>query len=203
MDGWVYLAHGHVFANAQTGNIVLFAIYVAAGEFTQAARVVPSIAAFIAGLLCSRLAGAWLKQAGWNSRSVRLSAECIALLALALVVRHQPNTLVTACVGFIAAVQITTVSHIGPITFNTGMTTGNLRAAISAVSAVLLDPNSVEDRRKMTVLGSLCLAFPAGALLGAFSTRWLGDGTLFIIATLVTCTMLMLRRMPDPLPPLA
>jgi Protein of unknown function (DUF1275) len=47
MDAWVYMDHGHVFANAQTGNVVLFGIHVAAGNFTAAARHVPSIMAFI------------------------------------------------------------------------------------------------------------------------------------------------------------
>ena len=54
IDAWVYTDHGHVFANAQTGNVVLLGIYVAAGNFAAAARHVPSIVAFILGLVLSR-----------------------------------------------------------------------------------------------------------------------------------------------------
>ena len=73
LDAWVYLAHGHTFANAQTGNVILFALHLTAGELSEAAHVVPSIAAFVIGLLSSRLSGAWLKKKRLNSRTLRLS----------------------------------------------------------------------------------------------------------------------------------
>jgi hypothetical protein len=37
MDAWVYLAHGHVFANAQTGNIVLMGVALAGGDVAKVA----------------------------------------------------------------------------------------------------------------------------------------------------------------------
>ena len=202
MDAWVYLAHGHVFANAQTGNVVLFAVHLAAAKVSDAAHFLPSIAAFVAGLLSSRLAGAWLKRTGRNSRNVRLSAECAVLLILALAVGHLPNNVVAACVGFIAAVQITSLSHIGSASFNTGMTTGNLRGAVSAAVAAWLDPSSREDREKAITLGWICLAFVAGALVGGLFTRRFGDGTVFVIAGLVAFAVLVTWRTPDPIPPL-
>ncbi len=200
MDAWVYLAHGHLFANAQTGNVVLFALHATAGELSEAAHFIPSMAAFVAGLVSSRLAGAWLKRRGLNSRNVRLSVECVVLLILALTVGGLPNDIVTACVGFIAAVQITSLSHIGSAGFNTGMTTGNLRGAASAAVAVWLDPSSETDRDKAATLGWICLAFAVGALAGGLVTRRLGDGTVFIIAGLVATAILVMWRTPDPIP---
>jgi uncharacterized membrane protein YoaK (UPF0700 family) len=170
MDAWVYMDHGHVFANAQTGNVVLFGIHVAAGDFTAAARHVPSIMAFILGLVSSRLSGASLKKAGLNSRNVRLTVECVLLVALALIANRLPNGAVTASVGFIAAVQITSLSHIGDVTFNTGMTTGNLLSAFSAASAVLYEPASKKDRTRAIALGFMCLAF--GFRWGRYITFW-------------------------------
>jgi uncharacterized membrane protein YoaK (UPF0700 family) len=200
MDAWVYMDHGHVFANAQTANVVLVGIHVAAGDFTAAARHVPSIIAFILGLVSSRLIGAWLKKAGLNSRNLRLTVECVLLAALALIASRLPNGAVTACVGFIAAVQITSLSHIGDLTFNTGMTTGNLRGAFSAASAVLNDPASERDRIRAVALGSMCLAFVAGAVVGGFFTLHFGDQTLFITAGTVGLSTLLMWRTPDPFP---
>jgi uncharacterized membrane protein YoaK (UPF0700 family) len=200
MDAWVYMDHGHVFANAQTANVVLFAIYVAGGDLTAAARHVPSIMAFILGLVSSRLTGAWLKQAGLNSRNLRLTGECVLLVALALIASRLPNGAVTACVGFIAAVQITSLSHIGDVTFNTGMTTGNLRSAFSAASAVLYYPASKRDRIRAVAFSSMCFAFVAGAVLGGFFTLHVGDQTLFITAGTVGLAILLTWRTPDPIP---
>jgi hypothetical protein len=43
MDAWVWTDHGHVFANAQPANVVLFGIHVAVGDFTTAARPTPTV----------------------------------------------------------------------------------------------------------------------------------------------------------------
>jgi uncharacterized membrane protein YoaK (UPF0700 family) len=180
--------------------VVLVGIHVAAGDFTAAARHVPSIIAFILGLVSSRLIGAWLKKTGLNSRNLRLTVECVLLAALALIASRLPNGAVTACVGFIAAVQITSLSHIGDLTFNTGMTTGNLRGAFSAASAVLNDPASERDRIRAVALGSMCLAFVAGAVVGGFFTLHFGDQTLFITAGTVGLSTLLMWRTPDPFP---
>ena len=200
MDAWVYMDHGHVFANAQTGNVVMFGIHAAGGDFTAAARHVPPIMAFILGLVSSSLAGKWLKKAGLNSRNVRLSVECILLVAVALIASRLSNAAVTACVGFIAALQITSLSHIGDVTFNTGMTTGNLRGAFSAAIAILYDPAAKKDRTRAIALGSMCLAFAAGAVLGGFCTLRFGDQTSFIMAGMVGLATLLMWRIPDPIP---
>ena len=41
LDAYAYLAHGRVFANAQTGNVVFLGVYASAGLWAQAARHVP------------------------------------------------------------------------------------------------------------------------------------------------------------------
>jgi uncharacterized membrane protein YoaK (UPF0700 family) len=53
----VYLAHGHVFATAQTGNVVLMAVAAVSGRLAEAATHAPSLMAFIAGVLASQLSG--------------------------------------------------------------------------------------------------------------------------------------------------
>jgi len=42
MDAWVYFAHGHVFANTQSGNVVLMGIAFAGGDVASAATHLPS-----------------------------------------------------------------------------------------------------------------------------------------------------------------
>jgi uncharacterized membrane protein YoaK (UPF0700 family) len=135
-----------------------------------------------------------------NSRNVRLTAECVLLVALALIANRLPNGAVTASVGFIAAVQITSLSHIGDVTFNTGMTTGNLLGAFSAASVMLYKPASKKDRARAIALGSMCLAFAAGAVLGGVCTLHFGDRTLFITACMVGLASLLMWRTPDPIP---
>jgi uncharacterized membrane protein YoaK (UPF0700 family) len=133
-----------------------------------------------------------------NSRNVRLTAECVLLVALALIASRLSNGAVIACVGFIVAVQITSLSHIDDVTFSTTMTTGNLLGAFSAASAALHNRPS-KDLTRAIALGSMCVAFAAGAVLGGFFTLHFGDQALFITAGMVGLATLLMWQTPDPI----
>ena len=108
--------------------------------------------------------------------------------------------MVTAVVGLLAGVQITALSHIGGWSFNTGMTTGNLRGALSAASAVAIDPADRDKRRQALVLGGMCLCFALGAAAGSAGTlRW-GDTALLGTAAAVLIAAAVARSVPDPVP---
>ena len=198
LDVWVYLAHGHVFATAQTGNVVLMMTALVNGDFSQAVGHLTSLIAFIAGVFSSRQTGFLLKRMDMNSRDIRLGVECVLLTALGLAAKHLPDHTIIACVGFIAGVQITSLSHIGAWSFNTGMTTGNLRGAVSALSKALT--GSKEEWPHTLMMAALCAAFAAGALAGAWLTPRLGELTLLPVAALVAATIAAAPSGLDPIP---
>ena len=198
LDAWVYLAHGHVFANAQTGNIVLMTVSLIHADFQQAANHLASLLAFIGGMFISLQAGSLLKRLKLNSRDIRLGVECALLTALGLTADGLSDQVVITCVGFIAGVQITSLSHIGAWSFNTGMTTGNLRSAVSAVSKALSGTD--EEWAHALVMAALCIAFGAGALAGAWLTLRLGQWTLLPVVALVAATIAAAPRGLDPIP---
>ena len=51
LDAYTYLCRGGVFANAQTGNMVLLAIRAAEGKWQEAGRYLIPILAFAAGVM--------------------------------------------------------------------------------------------------------------------------------------------------------
>jgi uncharacterized membrane protein YoaK (UPF0700 family) len=198
MDAWVYVAHGHVFANAQSGNIVLMGVALAGGDAARAATHLPSLLAFVTAVLVSRLSGQSLKRNRLNSRNVRLAWECVMLVALGLFADRMPNGAVTASVGFIAGVQTTSLSHIGSWSFNTGVTTGNLRAGMSALAMALT--GSTDEWSRASVMFVLCFAFAIGAAGGAWLTPRLGGATLMPVAALIAAAIAVGPRGLDPIP---
>ena len=54
-DAYTYLCRGGVFANAETGNIVLFGAHLAEGDFEKALRYLLPIVAFAFGVLSAEL----------------------------------------------------------------------------------------------------------------------------------------------------
>ena len=198
LDTWVYLAHGHVFATAQTGNIALMTIAITRADFPQTAGHLTSLAAFIAGLFVSRLTGGLLRRLKLRSRDIRLGVECLLLTGLGFATKGLPDQTIITCVGFIAGIQITSLSHVGPWSFNTGMTTGNLRGAVTAWGNALA--GSEDDRAHAFVLTSLCGAFGVGALAGAWLTPRLGGLTLLPVAACIAATIAAAPRGLDPIP---
>jgi uncharacterized membrane protein YoaK (UPF0700 family) len=198
MDAWVYFAHGHVFANAQSGNVVLMGIAFAGGDVASAATHLPSLLAFATGALTSRLSGQLLKRGRLNSRDVRLAVVCVMLVALALFADRMSDRAVTACAGFIAGVQITSLSHIGSWSFNTGVVTGNLLAGVNAVAKALT--GSAEEWPHAAIMFLLCFAFGVGAAAGAWLTPRLGGATPLAVAALIAAAIAAGPRRLDPIP---
>jgi len=50
LDAFTFVGHGGVFANAQTGNVVLLGVEAAAGRWSAAVRHVPALLAYVAGV---------------------------------------------------------------------------------------------------------------------------------------------------------
>ena len=60
LDAYTYLGRGHVFANAQTGNIVMLGVDVARGDWAGAGHYLLPILAFVAGVLLAE----WVRARG-------------------------------------------------------------------------------------------------------------------------------------------
>ena len=50
MDAYSYMCRGKVFANAQTGNILLFGIYMSERQWDMAIRYLIPVIAFVTGI---------------------------------------------------------------------------------------------------------------------------------------------------------
>lgn len=198
LDAWIYIGHGGVFVNTQTGNIVLGGIALAAGNFGVALKHLPPLLAFCCGIFLSQWGASRLAARGLNSRTTRLVAEAFALALLAVYAGHLGNEVTTAAVGLLAACQITALSNIHGWSFNTGMTTGNLMNALSAASAAFLDPENVDARQRAIALGLLCTAFVVGATAGSTLTRLTGDSAAFVAAAAVLSAAVIAKDLPDP-----
>ena len=55
LDAFTYIGHGKVFANSMTGNIVLLAVNLAAGNWQQVSRHISPIVGFVCGVLAAHL----------------------------------------------------------------------------------------------------------------------------------------------------
>ena len=83
MDAYSYECRGEVFANAQTGNILLFGIHISKGEFPMALRYLCPILAFALGIVVSDVVKHYLKEKKLpHWRQVTILFEAVVLVAV-------------------------------------------------------------------------------------------------------------------------
>ena len=108
-DAYTYLCRGKVFANAQTGNIVLFGANIAEGNWLRAAEYFLPILAFALGVVAAEIVKRRYKkrQSDINIhwRQIVVLVE-IVLLAAAAFMPQTLNTTVNIMISFICAMQV-------------------------------------------------------------------------------------------------
>ncbi len=185
LNAFTYLAHGHVFATAETGNVVLFGIDASSAHWSQALLKVYPLLAFIAGIVVAKLMGVETRKRTFRATLICQALELTVLLLLAVFESRLRDEIVVSTISFVSALQITSFSALGPWSFNSTMTTGNLRRAVSGLLAWLRGQDVAKSRGLFLVSGCACLSFLTGAVAGAIYTRY--ETRL----ALMPCTVLM------------
>jgi uncharacterized membrane protein YoaK (UPF0700 family) len=193
MDAYSYLAHGHVFANAQTGNFVLFSVEASQGHWSQAVRHLPPIVASSLGVAVATWLAVHAERGILRATLFCQAFELAILAALAAVGARLPDASVVPLISFVAALQYTSLNRVGAWPFNSTMVTGNLRDATAGLVLWSAGRETAANRSKAITLSLICISFVIGALCGGCYTRLNGVHALVpcvvVVATgfLLTC----------------
>ena len=179
-DAYTYLCRGKVFANAQTGNIVLFGANIAEGNWLRAAEYFLPILAFALGVVAAEIVKRRYKkrQSDINIhwRQIVVLVEIVLLIAAAFLPQTL-NTTVNIMISF---------RKVRGSAFATTMCTGNLRSGTEqlVIWAQTGDRNAIRKTRNYY---SIILFFILGGAIGALTTAKIGEKAL-----LLTCIPLSL-----------
>lgn len=186
LDAYTYVTRDGVFATAQTGNTVLFAVRAASPEFNGAIQNVPPFIAFVAGVLVA----AHMKDRLDKHRRAVLAVECIILFIVGFLPTSFPNMIVTMTIAFVSSLQIATFNKLENWSYNSTITTGNLRTAAQASYGAFAHHNP-EDMRKFRWFTFIILSFIFGALIGTFSSTYLDNNAIWIVSGILLFTVFL------------
>ena len=185
LESYTYLLHGHVFANAQTGNLALMMLYAANADAHAWYYLVP-VGAFLAGVFASewmRAAMSTRRRASWYH--ALLAAEAAVLAGIAFLPAGVPDAVVIVLVSFVCSLQFNGFRKTHGMPYATTFCTGNLRSAGEHTFLALKKRDRGEwfaALRYWAVIGVFCL----GALCGAALSAWWGQkAVLFCTAVLL------------------
>ena len=166
LDGVTFFAHGHVFANAMTGNLVLLGIAAVTRNWVQVIRHAVPLILFLVGIFFAlRLRD--LKNN--NASLIALLVEIVTLGLLGALPGSFPNLIFIGAVSFVSAFQITTFHHVGTFSYSSTFITGNLRQAAGGLydSFFSSDPATRYHSRSMAKhLSLICACYCPYALSG-------------------------------------
>lgn len=183
-DAYSYNCRGQVFANAQTGNIVLLGQNIASGSFQNALHYLFPLLAFLAGVYLSE----WVRELcksfqKLHWRQIVLAFE-IVMLAIAGLLPQSLNVVSNVLMSFACAMQVDSFRKFRGIPCATTMCIGNMRSGTELLCRyhITKDP---ELKRKSLHYYFIILVFAIGAAIGAVASQKFGNPAIWIAAGLM------------------
>ena len=198
-DVYTYLFRGKVFANAQTGNIVLMSQSLFEGDFARFAHYFIPVLAFALGVAaaeCIRLRWREAKRMHW--RQLVLLAE----IALLFVVGFFPAAWdigANALVSFSCAMQVQAFRKVHGYPFASTMCIGNLRSGMDS----LVGFGHTRDKKllwKGLHYFGVIFVFALGAGIGTQCVGIFGEKTIWLSCALLLvslCFMFIKEDLPE------
>ena len=185
-DAYTYCCRGKVFANAQTGNIVLLSTHLFEGDWGQALRYLVPVLAFLLGIYIAECVHRHFKRmekVHW--RQLIILAEIVLLAAVGFL-PETLNTTANAVVSFECAMQVQTFRKVNGYAFASTMCIGNIRSGMESLCVY----GKTKDKEKLYKAGhylGIIAMFAVGAAVGGHlilllheRTIWVSCGLLFV-----------------------
>ena len=190
-DAYTYTCRGEVFANAQTGNIVLLSTALFRQEWQTVLKYLIPVLSFLIGTAvaeCIHLRFKSYEKIHW--RQIILLCEILLLLAVGFL-PHSLEPLANALVSFVCAMQVQTFHKVRGHAYASTMCIGNLRAGTEALCAYFRVRNKEILRKALTYFGVI-LVFGVGAGLGSILTVALGNRAIWLCCILLSVSFFMM-----------
>lgn len=195
LDTYTYVCRDQVFANAQTGNLILLGVRCADRDWKNALYYLFPICSFAFGVILAEMIKRRYKlNSSLHWRQIIIAMEIVTLLIVSMIPQGNLNALANILVSFVCSLQVESFRTVNGHAFATTMCTGNLRSATERLYQY------VQDKKKDTLINSLqyygiILFFVLGAVLGTILTNLFSvKGVLFSCIGLAIVLLLMFKK---------
>lgn len=183
-DAYSYNCRGKVFANAQTGNIVLLGQNLAKGQWKTAFHyLIPLLAFFLGVYLTERVRHHFRENEKIHWRQIILLIESL-LLFLTGVLPKELNISANALMSFACAMQVNSFRKFHGLPCATTMCIGNIRSATEMLCRYHITKDKTLKRKSLHYY-FVILVFAIGATAGALLTSLFGSPSIWIAALLL------------------
>ena len=188
-DAYTYLFRGKVFANAQTGNIVLLSSNIMDGQWDRVLHYLVPLCAFALGVLVAeKMRESFCNMQRLHWRQLVVLGEVLLLFIVGFLPQEQ-NLLANAIVSFSCAMQVQAFRKVNGYAFASTMCIGNLRSGMESLCAY----GKTKDKKILQKSGyyfGIIFLFAIGAALGGHMIKYIGAKTIWISCLILLISFL-------------
>lgn len=170
LDAYTYVCRGKVFANAQTGNIVLFGISLIEKRWWSAFEYFMPIVAFIIGVLISEFVREKYNKKNFHWRQSILLLEILILVGVGFIPLGKYDIIANVLISFVCSLQVEAFRKFRGNAYASTMCTGNLRSASDLLYKFMRD-NKRDTLKKSDLYFGIIIFFIIGGIIGAELTK--------------------------------
>lgn len=180
-DAYSFNSRGEVFANAQTGNLVLLSQSIAKKDPQHVIKYILPVLAFFVGVYITEFIKRYCREyqiIHW--RQIIALIEVIMLVAVGFMPSDM-NYVANVTISLACAMQVQSFRKFHGVTMATTMCTGNLRSATELLSTYHFTKEESKKKKSMYYY-FVILIFGIGAAIGAITSDILGLKAIWIDA---------------------
>lgn len=195
-DAYTYCCRDKVFANAQTGNIVLMSTHLFAGDWAGVFRYFVPLISFMAGIFvaeCVHRRYKCMEKVHW--RQLIILAEIVLLFFVGFL-PQEVNTFANALVSFVCAMQVQTFRKVRGHAYASTMCIGNMRSGMDSLCSWVLNRNPAALKKSLYYWG-IILLFALGAGLGSLALDLCGAKAIWLSCLLLAVSFCLMFLKED------
>lgn len=193
LDAYSYLLKGKVFANAQTGNLVLLFIAAANRELHKSHKYIIPIMTFALGIFISEFVKNKHYLKNYTRMTIVLVFELAVLAAIGLTGTYFGHALVNSVISFIAALQVANFDKVDGNPIATTMITGNLKSSMVhfAKYRAIKDIKYLHSAFKYLLI---ILSFGIGVMIGFVTITYYEEKSILLCELFIVIAWAMLQK---------
>ena len=177
---YTYCVRGGVFCNAQTANVVLFAMAIGQGQWSRALYLLIPISAYFLGAFISEIIPKEIVKLHflrWDT--ILIGIEILAVIFLGALPAPAPDQICQVVLNFICSMRFNTFRQSEGVPMATTFVTNHIRQFGSNLSLAIFDKNK-KAAVKWKLHGIMILMFIAGGIVSALLCTYLQVRTIWL-----------------------
>lgn len=191
MDAYSYICRGGVFANAQTGNMLLLGVNLSSGHWQEAARYALPVFAFAMGIAIAEFIRFKMKDKSllhWRQITVFLEAAILLIVAF---IPFSQNLLANSLTSFACGMQVESFRKIHGNGIATTMCIGNLRTGTQNFCE-FVEKREWKHLKKSFLYYGIIVFFVIGAIIGNQVIQWQGKTAIVVSSFLLAIAFILM-----------